>query len=395
MFLSMPNVYEKPIDYHDVIEKIRDAVGGYEAYVAVGWVGATILSTYIFDEFKCFPILFVHGKRESGKSTFMRWIMNFFGIDTEGIGLAETSQNFIARALSYYSSLGVWFDEYRNESKVMQKDGFFRSAYNRQYSGKGTTTAFQTKGFEVNGTIAISGEELPRDNGLFTRCVILQMSAYKRNRTWYDWLNQNAHTFSSFMFNEMILNWFYDDYKVENVIRNIKNLKTALIAKGISDRTAENWAICAATFDTVVKRDNDFLRWVEKACQEIKLSSEQEHMLNQFWEDVDYLVSKGDLGNKHFLVGRDPKYGLDANLLYIWFPAVYTEWAIHYRKKTGREPFNKVSILKNIREEPYFVDNNAFKRFGNDARKALVINLNEATDEIKEIAENFIYDSEV
>ncbi len=388
MYLPMPTLYDKYIDHLGVIDKIKDSIGGYQAYIAAGWVVATILSNPIFEEFKCFPILFVHGKRESGKSTFMRWIMNFFGVETEGIGLAETSQNFIARALSYYSSLGVWFDEYRNEPKVTQKDGFFRSAYNRQYTGKGTATAFQTRGFDVSGTIAISGEELPRDNGLFTRCVILQMSAYKRSREHYDWLNQNSHTFSGLTY-YTIMEWFYDEHRVKEVIRNIKDLKKALIKKGITDRTAENWAICAGTFDSVIKQDDEFIWWVEKTCQEIKISSEQEHMLNQFWEDIAYLISKNELTNKHFYVGRDPKYGLDADLLYIWFPAVYTEWALHYRKKTGREPFNKVSILKNIREEPYFVDNNASKRFGSELRKALVINLSEATDEIREIAENF------
>lgn len=394
MYLPMPNLHAEYIDHLDVIEKIRDAVGGYQAYVAAGWVAATILSTYIFDEFKCFPVLFVHGKRESGKSTFMRWVMNFFGIETEGIGLAETSQNFIARALSYYSSLGVWFDEYRNEPRVTSKDGFFRSAYNRQYSGKGTTTAFQTRGFEVNGTIAISGEELPRDNGLFTRCVILQMSAYRRSRKYYDWLNQNAHKFSGFTY-YLIMEWFYDETRVKKVIQNIRELKAALIARGISDRTAENWAICAGTFDAVVKQDDDFIRWVEKTCQEIRLTGEQEHMLNQFWEDVSYLVAKGELGGKHFCVDSGSQLGIDRDLLFVWFPAVYVEWAVHYKKKTGREPFSKTSILKNIKEEPYFVADNFQKKIANKNQRTLVIDIEKGTDDIKELAENFIADQEI
>lgn len=388
MFLPMPDVYDRYIDHLDVIDKIKESVGGYEAYAAAGWVIATIMSEYIFDEFKAFPILFCHGKRESGKSTFMRWVMAMFGIETEGIGLAETSQNFIARSLSYYSSLGVWFDEYRNEPKITAKDGFFRSAYNRQYSGKGTTTAFQTRGFDVSATIAISGEELPRDNGLFTRCVILQMSAYKRDRKWYDWLNQNAHTFSGLIW-YTIMEWYYDEQRVRELIGTVRDLKVALVGKGVSDRTAENWAICAGSFHCVVKKDPEFIRWVEKACQETKLASEQEHLVNQFWEDLDYLISKSELGNKHFCTGRNPKVADGVEVLYIWFPAVYTEWAMHYRKKTGREPFNKISILRNIREEPYFVANNIAKRFGNDLRKALVIRLDRAPDEIKEVAYNF------
>ncbi|MGB9904377.1 MAG: CHC2 zinc finger domain-containing protein [Desulfotomaculales bacterium] len=266
----------RPVDILDVAEKIRDCVGGYEAYVALGWVIACIFSRRIFEEYHCSPILFVHGRKESGKTTLLRWLMWFFGLDTEGFNLAETSQNFITRALAYYSGMGVWFDEYRNETRITQKDGFFRSAYNRQLSGKGTPTAFQTKGFAVNACVAISGEELPKDSGLFTRCVPVQVSEYKRGRRWFEWLNKNCSDFSGFTY-QLLLN--YDNW-AEKVLKNIADLKKALLNCGISDRTATNWAICAGAFDAVVKQDDGFIRWVEQACQEIRQAAESGHMLS-------------------------------------------------------------------------------------------------------------------
>lgn len=374
---SIPSLCEKEINIQDVADRIRHSVGGYEAYIAIGWVIATIFSKDIFPKYKCMPILFPHGKRESGKSTFMRWVMAFFGVETEGISVGKTTtSNYIARALSYWSSLGIWFDEYRNEQGVIEKDGLFRSAYNRQLSGKGTATAFQAKGFAVHSVMAISGEELPKDNGLFTRCIPLQISSYKRNREFYDWVNKSSEYFSYLTF-YLIKN--YDLYK-DRILANIADLKHELIQRGITDRTAENWGICAACFDSVVKEDAGFIKWVEQSCQEIKRTGEEDHMLNQFWLDVNTMISSNILGDKHLKV-EDKK-------LYVWLQGVYGEWTAYYRKRTGKDPFDLQSITKYLNEEPYCIPGTARPRLGKVQRRAIVVDLPKANEIIQEIADS-------
>jgi len=362
----------------EIAHNLRCCIGGYEAYVALGWAIATIFADDIFAEYKCFPILFPHGKRESGKSTLMRWLMNVFGIETEGYGLADTTQNFIVRSLGYFSCLGVWFDEYRNEPKITQKDGYLRSAYNRQISGKGTKTAFQAKGFAVHGTMAISGEELPRDNGLFTRCVPIQISANKRNRDYFDLINRTCHKFSGIAY-ELILN--YDKYK-EKILSSILEMKQALIECGISDRTAENWAICAGTFDAVVLQDDEFIRWVEKTCQELKVTGEEEHMLNQFWDDVGVMVIDGDIDSSCMRVIN--------NKMFLLFSSVYDRFAIKYRRKYSREPFDKTSLFQYLKDEPYFISSKGSCRFkgASNSKKCIELDLDKAPELIKGIAQD-------
>jgi DNA primase len=372
---AIPSLSERKIDIKEIAQKMKQTIGGYEAYVGIGWVIATIFSSDIFKYYKCMPILFPHGKRESGKSTFMRWLMAFFGIETEGVGIAETTQNFIARSLSYFSGLGAWFDEYRNEYRVIQKDGFFRSAYNRQMSGKGTATAFQARGFSVHASVAISGEELPKDNGLFTRLVPLQVSAYKRDRTWYEWFNRHAQEFSSFTL-YLLLN--YEELKPK-ILTNIAELKKALLQKDISDRTAENWAICTGCFDTVVFQDDEFISWVEQACQEVKLSGENEHMLNQFLSDILVLIIRDEI-NEDYIT-----YEEEGKLLCIWLSGVYNAWAMHYRSKTGREPFDEHSIRKYLQDEPYYKGTDRIY-FKNSRRRAVIIDVETAPEIVQDIA---------
>lgn len=380
---AIPSLSKRRVDIKDIAEKMMHCIGGYEAYMMIGWAIATIFSKEIFDAYKCMPILFPHGKRESGKSTAMRWTMNFFGIETEGISVGKTTtQNYIARVMAYYSSLGVWFDEYRNEPGVIEKDGLFRSAYNRQLSGKGTATAFQAKGFSVHATLGISGEELPRDNGLFTRCIPVQISSYKRNREWFDWLNTKASEFSGFTY-ELLLN--YDQNKKE-IMKHIAQLRTSLVKRGVTDRTAENWAICAGAFGATVDLDPGFIKWVEKSCQEIKKAGEDDHVLNQFWDDVNFLVNEGDISVEFFRV-KD-------NQLFIPFSYVFQKWGLHYRRKHNREPFDEQSIRKYLSDEPYYVDirRESFYIRGSATRaktdrRGIWVDLDKATDTIVEIAD--------
>ncbi len=371
---AIPSLSEKPVDIENIALKLKQTVGGFEAYMGIGWVVASIFSEDIFAQYKSMPILFPHGKKESGKSTFMRWVMGFYGIDTEGVGIAETSQNFIARSLSYFSSLGAWFDEYRNEPKIVAKDGFFRSAYNRQLSGKGTATAFQARGFSVHATLSISGEELPKDNGLFSRCIPLQFSSYKRSREWFDWLNRHTSDFSNFVLS-LVLN--YGQLR-NQILAKIAETKEQLLRSDVSDRTAENWAICAGAFATTVFDDEEFQAWVEQNCREIKQTGENEHILNVFWEDINILQSEGQIEKQQLKVIGDS--------LFIWFSSVYETWAVYYRRKTGREPFDKMSIQKYMKEEPYFGKPVTLKLAKVD-RKVYEIKTALATDTIKELAE--------
>jgi len=304
----------------------------------------------------------------------MRWTSCFFGKEELGFTLSRTTtQNFIIRAMAYRGSLGTWFDEYRNKES-QDKSELFRSIFNRQVSGKGTNSSIKVKGFAVNSTLAISGEETPNDNALFTRCVHLQFSSYKRNADYYEWMQKHCEDFSAFTM-DLILN--YDKHK-DKILEYIKQFKKALTNKGITDRTAENWSICAGAYSAVVGMNTEYIEWVEENCQEIKKTGEQEHMLNQFWEDVFVLYMDKELDKKYLFV--------EDNHLFIWFVGAYDKWAIHYKKKTGKEAFERNTILKYLTDEPYYVDTKK-KRMDGPPKWVYVIDIAKATDTVQELAE--------
>ncbi|MGB9905077.1 MAG: DNA primase, partial [Desulfotomaculales bacterium] len=109
-------------------------------------------------------------------------------------------------------------------------------------------------------------------------------------------------------------------------------------------------------------------------------AAESGHMLSLFWNDVSYLVAEKEVDDKYIRATAD-------GYLYIWLQGLYEKWALHYRKKTGREPFDLPSIQKYLREEPCCIDSHATKRFKNGTKKAWVIKLEGAPEIIGEIAE--------
>lgn len=367
---TIPTLYEKGIDILEVIEKMKSAVG-FNAYVGIGWAIASIFSDDIFSAYKCSPFLYCHGKKGSGKTTFMRWIMRIFGIETNGINLPESSQNSIMRSLSYFCSTGVWYDEYRNEKDVMKKDGYFRSAYNRQSTGKGIKSGFGIKTYSVNANIAITGEETPKDTGLFERCTIIQFSPLHRNGTWLKWLNQESYKFSYLTY-YLIMN--YDNFK-DKILATIDDLRTELIHLGINERIAENWAIIAGSFDAVIKQDNEFIAWIAQTCKEFKEAVTDEEMLTQFWDDVTVMYSGGKIGKDEIAVKDD--------LMYIWFSSVYNAWAIYYKTKNLREAFDSNTIKKYMKDEPYYMKNKEGNhRVNGTVKKCVVISKEKVTGSI-------------
>lgn len=359
---AIPSLYtgENAPTLKEIADVLYKSVGGYQACVALGWTLAIVFSNEIFEEYKFFPFLFLHGKRESGKSTLAGWLMAFWGVESEGYNLQQTTENFVMRALGYFSSMPIWFDEYRNEQAVTRKDGYFRSAFNRQLSGKGIKSSFGARSYKVSGTVLFSGEELPKDSGLFTRVIPLQVSTRGHDRDYYDWLNLKSEKFSRVTF-DLIKN---KDKLKGKVLETIRKLRQALVQNEITDRTAISWAIAVGTYCVLVKKDPDLVAWTLEACKDVRKAAEGEHILNVFLDDVEILLSDGAIRLDQIAVANDR--------VYMWYKAVYAVWAEHYRRRTGKEPFDRMSILKYLKDEPYFDSEQTF-RLGNSPRWCLAL----------------------
>jgi len=182
---------EKGYDLRRELKLAEDALnknlGGFKGSLLIGYIVANIYSRYFFRKYGSFPILFAYGKYQSGKNIFCGLLMKFFGLDQNfATSAQENSQTGVSRLLSYYSCLPIWIDEYRNSDRVKGMSGFFRNVYNKISPVKSKKEEYGTRDVILKGNLILSGEEMPIDTALRTRCIPVNLTSKERDDSLYN-----------------------------------------------------------------------------------------------------------------------------------------------------------------------------------------------------------------
>lgn len=363
----------------DIVDKMEKIFSTKSIRLAVGWIVACLLSEEIYKKYACFPILFIGGKRESGKSTLGNWLMAMAGqSDTAGDSLSATSLAGAERNLAWFNSLPYWLDEYRNNTKIKKWEGFFRNAYQRQGTSKGTLGT-EIISHSINAGIILSGEETPQDNALLSRCIIIPLV---KNRERSPESNELFKDVENLRTQGLLSRLVFEVIKVKAkllpvILDHIDGLKKRLLTGKIGERIALNYAIPAVCYDAIFLRDEplitrqEFIKWVMEESTKTELEKESEHMLAIFMEDLVTLHK--DLGEFYsvYTQNTEPK---GKRRIAIHFPTFYSKWTETFRRK-GFEQFKRGTILSYIREESYFIADNYLKRIGGKPVRTLVLSL--------------------
>ena len=377
---GIPYLSLKEFDVNEVRERLEDTIGKYEAALCLGWVSAVLYLEQVFGSFGCFPFLFVTGRRGSGKSTVAEWLMNFYGLENAGKQANDTTSVGIQRYLSYYSSLPVFIDEYRNTKDIVRKNGLLRNCYNRQSAGKGIKADFGIREAKIRGTILLSGEETPNDNALLTRCIVVNVMDKQRKENHLNWFMANRTKFS---------------YHIVNMLRNknpeqFMSLLNAskeyfMLANKTDDRTAINYAVVASgyamAFPNNKTKAQDFAVWMAQEAQRAQESMQEEQPVSVFFSD---LLSYKSLGLLRDLWDHD----LNDNKIYVYFNGLYMVWAREHRSTHGIEPFKANAIRNYLKEEPGYLAMNSSKRINGHIRKCVVFDYDQAPEDLKMLVDN-------
>jgi hypothetical protein len=367
------------IDMEEFKLKLGETIGDAEASIALGWVTAVPFMEEIYEYTSSFPFLFITGRWQSGKSTIADWLMRFFGVETGGLAISQTTAVAIQRSLAYFSSLPVWLDEYRNTKDVVQKNGFLRNAYNRQSSGKGVKADFGLREAKVRGTIMISGEETPKDGALLTRCITIFVSRAKRKANYYNWFVLNKGKFSSHIF---------------DVIKRKEELKPVFFKafgewresfsqKGVDDRLAINYAIVMAGYVVAFgDTDLDFATQLITETQALQAEYREEQAVSVFLDDLMAMKTRNIVGPAYWIVDVDKD---NVKKIYLYFHGLHNVWSKEFKQIRGEEAFKEGSIRAYLREEPGFIEAARYKRIKNDNKKCIVFEYDKASEEMRNL----------
>jgi len=359
---GIPQLYKgegpKPEEIRD---RLSDSIGHDEACVVLGWAISVAFMEELHAYYSSFPFLFITGRWQSGKSTIAAWVMRLFGIEQEGLSISQTTPVAIQRLLSYYSSLPVFLDEFRNTKEVTYKNGFLRNAYNRQWAGKGIKSDFGLREAKVRGTLVIAGEETPKDGALLTRCIQIFVSRSKRTKDHYKWFVSNRTKMSSFFYG--ILSRKKDLLPI--FVEYFQEWKETFTNDGRDDRVAINYAAVVAGYAVLFgTSDLGFADWLMKETESMQTEFKEEQAVSVFLDDLMALKTQKKIGSEYWTV--------DDGKIYLYFHGLHQVWAEQFKKVRGEEAFKEGSIRAYLKEEEGFVNVNFPKQIGQSVKKCIV-----------------------
>lgn len=141
----------------------------------VAYLCAALFRSHIYNLYKIFPHLFLHGEKGSGKSQLAWSLSNIFQHGTPPFNLSSGTDVAFFRWLARYRDVIIWYDEYEDsiDGKRFQA---LKSAYDGVGREKGKISRdSRTESDKINSAAMITGQHLPQrdDNSLYTRSIVL------------------------------------------------------------------------------------------------------------------------------------------------------------------------------------------------------------------------------
>ena len=184
--------------FQETAFRLKEILGGYEGYLAVGSFLAYAAAREIFRLYGGFPGLWTTGEKGQGKTTLVQMLMEFHGFQRmqSGIGLLRNSTAAgIQIAVEQFSNLPVWLEEYREAELHPDKRGIIHSAFNRELSSKFAEDGRVRK---IRTAFVVAGESTTSDAATRSRYPHVQVTRSRRKGDHLAWFQEHRDLFCVF-----------------------------------------------------------------------------------------------------------------------------------------------------------------------------------------------------
>ena len=328
---------------------LRQTFGTYGAYLALGWCVAGWFSDAIFEQYGFYPHLFISGKRSSGKSVLSTMLQGTFGFDASGAGMSiETPTNVgIIRHLASRASLPCWYDDYRiGVPRIRMKEGLLLDVYNRHGAVKGSKRPGEIVSEDIKGFALLSGEDVPENNALLTRCVIVQLAVSERDASQFDRATSYMELFRARSLQLAKLS--ARGHRNEKLFATIDEVTQRIFDKNGDIRYARNYGIFAGAFlfffGDVITDKKDFMEFLTSNAYTARLEIDSAHPMAEFFNDFPNMIARG-------LIIRDRDFVLvDTDKVAIRLRECHKAWSDY----TKGAKLAERTLRDYVKKEPFF-----------------------------------------
>jgi len=374
--LTISEPDDKPFDMPLFLKYLADTCD-YEnpglAKALVAWILSTLFSDPIFNKLKIFPILNFYGLYSGGKTTVIRWLLNFVG-DQSGTlihSLKTSSIPGITRILEYYNAVPVILDDWRASPEFEKYLPLFLGVYGRQSGVKGVRQQFGIKETKINSTLAILGEDMINDGGVVSRCLSFHFPEERIQERMGE-LTEMAPRASKFT--HSVLTDY--DSNAKKILENIHSCTTELEKDAqnikINRRVLFNYSILLSTYRVLIGDDKELKDFIMRSMIGGTRELTQNNRLASFAEEFLFGVTEGLLQNHH--------YKFEGTLVTLWVRGIHDTMNKYYGRNANIYPL----LVKLFSQRKYFVRMVKAQFPGSKGRlPAIVLDINLMPEEVK------------
>lgn len=341
---------------------------------------ASCFRDIIFSNTQIFPILFMVGQPQTGKSTCARSLATIFTADQPAFNLSTGTAVGFQRRLARLRNCFIWLDEYRNDID-MKRIQALKGGFDGTGAEKGImTNDNRTKSTKINSGFGISGQHYPTidENALLTRSILLEFTRKQEDLTnedviEYEELNKwQMEGLSNLIMETLAYRDYFDEQWRERFQLIYKKVSKDLGINHYEGRIMQSISVMLTTLNLLGEKLNlpfQFKHVYEMGIDHIisqsSISSET-NVLSSFWKmleflsfdhlirnDEDYKVvnlsslkvrSKGD---------KDEvlNFSSNKNVLFLRFQRIFPKYSENHRKQTGENGHAETSLKSYMKSD--------------------------------------------
>ena len=252
------------IDYSTLLDHLYGAFGN-RGLLALGFWVASIFSHVVFDEFRFFPFLSLHGAPRTGKSFLVLLLNRLFGLDMEGLpATKDNTSKGEKRRMSQFSSMVIPMLEAQLGSTRFDFNDLL-PMYNRNPAQTRAATTNNNETIEIpfHATLSfVQNHEQFKTRAAMERVVSIQFAdtditdeSFEHFQKLSEFSPENLSAFGD----HILKNRKYFEVDIVNAVQSFSDL---FVEKGVrARRIADNHAIAFAGFVLM----NSLVEWKSDA----------------------------------------------------------------------------------------------------------------------------------
>ena len=369
----------------------------------------------IFSNTQIFPILFLVGQPQTGKSTCARSLATIFTADQPAFNLSTGTAVGFQRRLARLRNCFIWLDEYRNDID-MKRIQALKGGFDGTGAEKGImTNDNRTKSTKINSGFGISGQHYPTidENALLTRSILLEFTRKQEELSTedvkeYEELNKwQMEGLSNLIIETIAYRDYFNDEWRESYQKIYKRMSTDLGLEHYEGRIMQSITVMLTTLFLIGSKLNFHYPFEyvynlgkEHILSQSSLSSES-NVLSGFWKMLEFMSLDGLIRNdEDYKVVNLPSLKVRAkgdkeevlewkenkNVLFLRFQRVFPKYAENHRKQTGENGHPETSLKSYMKaDKKAFLGNVKAVEFGTGQTSAYAFDYDKLVLSLKDV----------